>query len=97
MSLTINREDAKNLTHACEGETIDAYTVVQESEWTEDYKCFLKHVIFMKDNKHYRLDCYKSGSDYTDWHYFYEAGDCFRCLEVAKVAKLVKVVSWEIV
>ena len=75
------------------------WEVVEEGEWTQDYKyqhkeSVVKHV---STGKYYQYEISRSGSPFTDWYYSYEDGDFPDLTEVEKKERVITETYWSVV
>ena len=75
------------------------WEVVEEGEWTQDYKyqhkeSVVKHV---PTGKYYQYEISRSGSPFTDWYYSYEDGDFPDLTEVEKKERVIAETYWSVV
>ena len=75
------------------------WEVVEEGEWTQDYKyqhkkSVVKHV---PTGKYYSYGISRSGSPFTDWYYSYEDGDFPDLTEVEKKERVITETYWSVV
>ena len=75
------------------------WEVVEEGEWTQDYKyqhkeSVVKHV---PTGKYYQYEISRSGSPFTDWYYSYEDGDFPDLTEVEKKERVITETYWSVV
>ena len=75
------------------------WEVVEEGEWTQDYKyqhkeSVVKHV---PTGKYYHYEISRSGSPFTDWYYSHEDGDFPDLVEVEKKERVITETYWSVV
>ena len=75
------------------------WEVVEEGEWTQDYKyqhkeSVVKHV---PTGKYYQYEISRSGSPFTEWYYSYEDGDFPDLTEVEKKERVIAETYWSVV
>ena len=75
------------------------WEVVEEGEWTQDYKyqhkeSVVKHV---PTGKYYQYEISRSGSPFTDWYYSHEDGDFPDLVEVEKKERVITETYWSVV
>ena len=69
----------------------DEFEVVEEGDWTQDYKSQLRTIVFKYNGLLYSITASRSGSPFTDWYYEWEDTDVFEAYRVEPVTKTITV------
>ena len=69
----------------------DEFEVVEEGDWTQDYKSQLRTIVFKYNGLLYSITVSRSGSPFTDWYYEWEDTDVFEAYRVEPVTKTITV------
>lgn len=83
----------------CIEEGAEDWEIVEEGEWTQDYKYqhqtnIVKHI---PTGKFYEYSISRSGSPFTDWEYSHSYGDYPDLIEVEKKERVITETYWAVV